>query len=162
MARFRQRELAGVRSWLPITSHRVLGEGGADFDRLQSLYGLVRAHDGSEALALAVQAVGRVAAQSELSGCGAAARRSISRRQRSRPRRSIATPYVYMYDVTVLAVAVAFLLRLALARGFTSGIEIAALAAAGALILMFPYVKTQVGLAAVLIVLALIVRRALA
>jgi hypothetical protein len=62
----------------------------------------------------------------------------------------------------VLAVAVAFMLRLALAREFLSGIEIAALTAAGALILIYPYVKTQVGLAAVVIVMVLIVHRAVA
>jgi hypothetical protein len=66
-----------------------------------------------------------------------------------------------MYDLVVLAVAVAFLLRFALEQGFRPG-EVAGLAAAGALILIFPYVKTQVGLAAVLIVLALVAQRALA
>jgi len=55
---------------------------------------------------------------------------------------------------------VAFLLRFALAREFLSCIEIAALAAAGALILIYPYVKTQVGLAAVAIVMVLIAHRA--
>jgi arabinofuranan 3-O-arabinosyltransferase len=36
--------------WAPITSRIVLGEGAADFSRLQSLFGLVRSHGGSEAL----------------------------------------------------------------------------------------------------------------
>ena len=62
----------------------------------------------------------------------------------------------------MLAVAVAFLLRLALASEFLSRIEIAALAAAGALILIYPYVKTNVGLTAVVIVMGLIVHRAFA
>jgi hypothetical protein len=53
-------------------------------------------------------------------------------------------------------------LRFALAGEFLSWIEIAALGAAGALILIYPYVKTNVGLAAVVIVMGLIVRRALA
>jgi hypothetical protein len=66
-----------------------------------------------------------------------------------------------MYDLAVLAVSVAFLLRVALEQGFRTG-EIAALSVAGALILIFPYVKTQVGLAAVLIVLTLAARRAVA
>jgi arabinofuranan 3-O-arabinosyltransferase len=73
----------------------------------------------------------------------------------------LATPYIYMYDLVVLAVAIAFLLRLPLQRGFSAA-DIGALAAAGILILTFPYVKTQVGLAAVLIVAALVVQRALA
>jgi hypothetical protein len=73
----------------------------------------------------------------------------------------LATPYIYMYDLVVLAVAIAFLLRLSLQRGFSAA-DIGALAAAGILILAFPYVRTQVGLAAVLIVGALVVQRALA
>jgi hypothetical protein len=60
----------------------------------------------------------------------------------------------------VLAIAVAFLLRFALARGFLTS-EIAGLCCAGALILIFPFVKTQVGLAAVLIVMTLAALRAI-
>jgi len=70
----------------------------------------------------------------------------------------LATPYLYMYDLVALAVAVAFLLRFALLRGFITS-EIVGLAGAGALILVFPYAKTQVGLAAALIVMALLVQR---
>ena len=73
----------------------------------------------------------------------------------------IATPYVYIYDFVILAVAVAFLLRVALKQGFAAS-EIVALPSAGALILAFPYVKTQLGLAAALIVIALMAQRALA
>ena len=58
----------------------------------------------------------------------------------------ITTPYLYIYDFVVLAVAVAFLLRLALMRGFTAS-EIVGLPIASALILAFPYMKTQLGLA---------------
>ena len=72
----------------------------------------------------------------------------------------VATPYVYMYDLVALAVAVAFLIRFALERGFLTS-EVVGFGSAGALILIFPYVKTQVGLAAVLIVIALIVQRTL-
>jgi hypothetical protein len=48
-----------------------------------------------------------------------------------------------------------------LQRGFFAA-DSGALAAAGILILAFPYVKTQVGLAAVLIVAALVVKHTLA
>ncbi len=152
---------AAFLHWMPITSRIVLGEGHADFGRLQSLFGLVRAYGGGETLAWAVQAAGSLAvavwlvllwrsrAAFELKAAALAAAALI------------ATPYLYMYDVVVLAVAVAFLLRYALARGFTAS-EIAGLATAGAFILIFPYVKTQTGLAAVLIVMALVVQRALA
>lgn len=47
--------------WMPITSHIVLGEGRADFGRLQSLFGLVRAHGGGATFAWTVQAAGSVA-----------------------------------------------------------------------------------------------------
>lgn len=147
--------------WLPITSHVVLGEGGADFARLQSLFGLVRAHGGSETLAWTVQSAGSIAtaalvvwlwhrrAPFEVKAAALAAGTLL------------VTPYVYMYDVVVLGVAVAFLLRLALQRGLSAS-EAAGLAAAGLLILIFPFVKTQVGLAAILIVMMLIVHRAFA
>jgi arabinofuranan 3-O-arabinosyltransferase len=146
--------------WLPVTGEIVLGQGRADFDRLQSLYGLVRAHGGSETIAWSLQAAASLAitaaivwlwrsrAPYELKAAALAAATLV------------ATPYVYMYDVVVLAVAVAFLLRFALDRGMSST-EIIGLGAAGALILAFPYIKTQTGLAAVLIVLALVLQRAL-
>jgi hypothetical protein len=147
--------------WMPITSHVVLGEGRADFARLQSLFGLVRAHGGSQTLAWAVQLVGSMVVAAlvvwlwrrrepyELKAAALAAGALL------------VTPYVYMYDLVVLGVAVAFLLRHAIERGLVAA-EAAALAAAGVLILIFPYVKTQVGLAAVVIVMMLIVHRAIA
>ncbi len=142
--------------WLPITGHLVLGEGVADFDRLQSLYGLVRAHDGSETLALALQGAGSIAAAIGIVWLWRSRAPFELKAAALAAATLVATPYVYMYDVTVLAVAVGFLLRFALKRGFTAA-ETCGLAAGAALILVFPYVRTQTGLAAVLIVLALIV-----
>jgi arabinofuranan 3-O-arabinosyltransferase len=144
----------------PATSRIVLGEGAAEFARLQSLFGFVRAHGGSETLAWSVQATGALAlavglvvlwrsrVPYELKAAALAAGALI------------ATPYLYIYDFVVLAVALAFLLRLSLQRGFAVG-EIVALPCVGALIFAFPYVKTQVGVAAALIVLALVAQRAL-
>jgi hypothetical protein len=146
--------------WAPLSSHALIDEGALDWYRLQSVFALVRAHGGSETLAWIVQgmvslalAVGlawlwqsRVAFELKAAALASGA--------------LLATPYLFMYDLVVLAVAVAFLLRLALAREFLSRIEIAALAAAGVLILIYPYVKTHVGLAAVVIVMALIAHRA--
>lgn len=145
--------------WMPITGRIVLGEGHADFSRLQSVFGLIRGHGGGETLAWSVQAalslalavllalLWRSRAPFDLKAAALAAGTLL------------ATPYVYMYDLVVLAVAVAYLLRFALERGFVAS-EIFGLAGAGALILSFPYVKTQVGLAAVLIVLVLVAQRA--
>ena len=146
--------------WAPLSSRALIDQGALDWYRLQSVFALVRAHGGGETLAWIVQgvvtlslAVGlawlwkrRVAFELKASALAAGA--------------LLATPYLFMYDLVVLAVAVAFLLRLGLAREFLSRIEIVALATAGALILIYPYVKTQVGLVAVAIVMALIVHRA--
>ena len=146
--------------WAPISNRVLIDQGALDWYRLQSVFALVRAHGGSETLAWIVQGVlslllavglvwlwkSRVAFELKAAALAAGA--------------LLATPYLFMYDLVVLAVAVAFLLRLALAREFLSRIEIAALAAAGALILIYPYVKTNVGLAAVVIVMGLIVHRA--
>ena len=144
--------------WMPITSHVVLGEGGADWHRLQSLFGFVRAHGGSEPLAWAMQATAALALAA-----------SLCRLWRSRvpyelkgaalaTATLLATPYLYIYDLVVLAVPVAFLLRLALARGFLVS-EIFGLAAGGILLLIYPYVATHVGFAATLIVGVLILQR---
>jgi hypothetical protein len=155
----------GGASWLafadsvPVTSRVILNRGATEWSRLQSLFGFMRAHGAGETLAWTDQAIvtlgfaaglvvlWRSRAAYELKAAALAAGALI------------ATPYVFIYDLVVLAVAVAFLLRLALQRGFTIG-EIVGLPCAGALLLAFPVVKTQVGLAAVLIVLALVVTRA--
>jgi arabinofuranan 3-O-arabinosyltransferase len=155
----------GAASWLAFlqglsaTSRVVLGEGGADWNRLQSLFGLIRAHGAGETLAWGAQAgvalvvavalvlLWRSRATFELKAaaltCGTL----------------LATPYVYMYDLVVLAVAVGFLLRDGLQRGFSS-VDGITLTPAAVLILIYPYAPTQVGLAATLIVSALTAFRA--
>jgi arabinofuranan 3-O-arabinosyltransferase len=146
--------------WMPITSAVVLGEGRADWSRLQSVFGLVRAYGGSAQLAWGLQLAISLAtlvgvtwlwrgrAPFDLKAAALAAGTLV------------VTPYLYMYDLVVLAVAVAFLIRFALVRGFMVG-EVFGLGGAAALILTFPFVKTQVGLAAVLIVMLLVVQRAI-
>jgi arabinofuranan 3-O-arabinosyltransferase len=148
--------------WAPISSRALIDEGALDWYRLQSVFALVRAHGGSEALAWTMQAIvslglvvglvwlwrSRVPFELKAAALVAAT--------------LLATPYLFMYDVVVLAVAVAFLLRLALARDFLDRVEIAGLSLGGVLILIYPYVKTHVGLAAVIIVMVLVARRALA
>ncbi len=145
---------------MPAISHAALSEGAIGFGRMQSLFGLVRTLGGGERLAWAVQASGVLAlalallwlwrsrAAYELKAAALAAGALI------------ATPYVFTYDLVVLAVAVGFLLRFLLARGFWPT-EAAGLVGAGLLILAFPYLTGQLGLAAVLIVFALAARRAL-
>jgi hypothetical protein len=144
----------------PLTSRVVLGEGGADWDRLQSLFGFVRANGGGEALAWTVQTIATLALATALVVLWRSRVAYDLKAAALATGALIATPYLYTYDLVVLAVAVAFLLRYALERGFSTA-EILGLPIAGALILMFPYVKTQVGLAAVLIVMALVAQRVL-
>jgi hypothetical protein len=145
--------------WMPITSRVVLTEGQADWSRLQSLFGLVRALGGSAQLAWIVQATGSIAVAAAIVYVWRS-RAAFDLKAAALAAGTLAvTPYLYMYDLVVLAVAIAFLLRFALARGFLTS-DIVGLGVAGALILSYPYVKTQVGLAAVLMVLALIAQRA--
>jgi arabinofuranan 3-O-arabinosyltransferase len=147
--------------WMPITGRVVLGEGAADWSRLQSLFGLMRAHGAGEMLAWTVQTVSALAV---VAGIVALWRSPASYEIKAAALAAgalLVTPYIYIYDLVVLAVAVAFLLRLALRRGF-SAVDVGALGAAGLLILSFPYVQTQVGLAAVIIVAGLVVQRAFA
>jgi len=70
------------------------------------------------------------------------------------------TPYVLIYDSVVLAVPVAFLLHHHLEHGFSRS-DVAGLVAASALLLSYLFFTAPVGLAATLIVFALIVRRAI-
>jgi arabinofuranan 3-O-arabinosyltransferase len=145
--------------WMPITSRIVLGEGHADWSRLQSVFGLVRAHGGSEALAWTFQGAFSLALTLGLVWLWRSAVAYDLKAAALAAGALLVTPYLYMYDLPALAIAVAFLLRYALRSGFNAS-EIAGLASAGVLILIYPYVKTQVGLAAALIVMALVTQRA--
>jgi hypothetical protein len=144
--------------WIPTTSHVVLGQGGADFSRLQSLFGLVRMLGGSELLAWQLQGgcAGLLALTVMLlwhSGIAfelKAAALSCAA--------LLATPYLYIYDLVALTIPVAFLLRFAFARGLLPS-EAAGLSAAVALLLSHPYAQAQVGVAATVIVAMLIVQR---
>lgn len=147
--------------WMPITSRVVLGEGHADFGRLQSVFGLVRAYGGGETLAWTLQGATSIALAVMIVWLWRSRVPYDLKAAALAAATLVVTPYVYMYDLVVLAVAVAFLIRFVLDRGFAPR-EVYGLGAAGVLILSFPYVKTQAGLAAVVIVLTLITRRALA
>jgi hypothetical protein len=145
--------------WMPVTSRVVLGEGLADWGRLQSLFGVVRSHGGSEQLAWIVQALGSITVTAGVVWVWRSRFAFHLKAAALAAGTLLVTPYVYMYDLVILAVAVAFLLRYALAHGFTAS-DVAGLGGGAALILIYPAVPTQVGLAAVLIVAALIVHRA--
>lgn len=154
----------GTTAWsaffasMPVASETFFADGRGDWAKLQSLFGLIRAHGGSETLAWSVQWAlivtlmislcwlwrSRAPFEVKAAALGAGA--------------LLATPYIYMYDLAALAVPAAFLLRLML-RDTARPIEILGLSLSGVLILTFPYVKTQVGLAATIILMGLIIGR---
>jgi arabinofuranan 3-O-arabinosyltransferase len=155
----------GAASWLAFlqglstTSRVVLGEGGADWNRLQSVFGLMRAHGARETLAWSTQAAAALAVAVALVRLWRSRATFDLKAAALTCGALLATPYVYMYDLVVLAVAVAFLVRDGLQRGFSS-VDGTALGVAAILILVYPYAPTQVGLAATLIVSALTAFRA--
>lgn len=156
----------GTAAWsaffasMPVASQTFFVEGLGDWAKLQSVFGLIRAQGGTETLAWSVQwtlivvlMIGlcwlwrsRAPFEVKAAALGAGA--------------LLATPYIYMYDLVALAVPAAFLLRLML-KDSARPIEILGLALAGVLMLLFPYVKTQVGLAATIILMGLVVDRAM-
>jgi hypothetical protein len=152
---------ASWQAFLDGIGHAAHSDAFADWGKLQTAFGLVRAFGGSEPLAWIVQAFVALLAASAIvvlwrscaayeikaAGLGTAA--------------LLATPHLLTYDLVVLAVPLAFLVRLGSARGLlpheATGIGLACL-----LILMFPFVAAPVGFGAVVVMAILIVRRALA
>ena len=141
------------------TSRAFLSEGHADFSKLQTAFGLVRTLGGSEALAWSVQAaVALIAAAAIVLQWRSNAAYEIKAAALGAGA-MLATPYLYTYDLVVLGVPLAFLFRLGRVRGFLPH-ELAGIGLACLLILIFPFVKAPVGFAAVLVVAALVARRA--
>ncbi|MBV9557720.1 MAG: DUF2029 domain-containing protein [Pseudolabrys sp.] len=144
--------------WMPTTSQAVLGEGLAEFGRLQSVFGFVRSLGGSEALAWGAQGTVAVALAVTVFAVWRS-RADFALKAASLSAAALAaTPYLYMYDLVALAIPVAFLVRFGLRDGF-SRIEVAGLSTAAVLLLIYPYVKAQVGMAAAIVVIALIAQR---
>jgi arabinofuranan 3-O-arabinosyltransferase len=135
----------GSASWqafAPGIGHALASDGSADWGKLQSAFGFVRALGGGDALAWTVQIIVAVVA-------GAA----IALLWRSRA--------PFEIKAAVLAVPLAFLFRLGRAHGFIA-YELAGMGLACLLILIFPFVEAPVGFAAVLVVAAMTIKRALA
>jgi uncharacterized iron-regulated membrane protein len=153
----------GSESWLafaPGIGHSLVNDGAADWGKMQTVSGLVRALGGGDALAwsaqigiavLAAAAVAviwrsSVAYEIKAAALGVAA--------------LLAAPHLLTYDLVILAVPLAFLFRLGRADQFlpyeTAGMGLACL-----LIFIFPFVEAPVGLAAVVVTAALVANRAL-
>ena len=155
----------GLKTWqaffhyLPLTSALVLTNGLAGFDKLQTIFGVVRWCGGDEALAWILQGAmtvscivavlliwrQRVAHETKAAALGVAV--------------LLATPYLYVYDLVALAVPMAFLVRLGLKQGFMS-CEIEGLILASTLVFIIPLSSGPAGLLAILVIALLIGRRA--
>jgi len=144
---------------IPHTSQAFLSDGWADFGKLQTLFGLARMLGAPETAAWTLHAA--------LALDAAAAVWLIWRSRAAYEIKAaalvtgalVATPYLYTYDLVVLAVPLAYLYRLG-RRGHFLRYEIGGMAAACALIASFPFIGAPVGFGAVLIVAALVLRRA--
>jgi hypothetical protein len=143
------------------TSQAILSDGLADWGKLQTAFGLTRMLGGSEALAWTVQIVVALIAAGAIAVLWRSRATYEIKAAALGTGALLATPYLFTYDLVVLAVPLAFLFRLGRARGFLPH-EVAGIGLACLLILIFPFVTAPVGFAAVLVVAALIVRRALA
>jgi arabinofuranan 3-O-arabinosyltransferase len=145
---------------LTTVSQRTLSQGLSGWNSLQTIFAFVRALGGGETLAWVIQGV--VALGIAIALCalwrsgvpfelkaGALAVGGL-----------LATPYLFFYDLVLLAVPTAFFLRFAMSNGFRRS-ECVLLLISGALILSYPLMTTQVGLAAILIIAFLIGHRAM-
>jgi arabinofuranan 3-O-arabinosyltransferase len=143
---------------MPLNAKAVLGDGVADFSKLQSLFGLIRTFGGSETTAWMFQIT---AALASALGVSVLSRRPVPFELKAAALAVgtlLITPYVYVYDLTILALPTAFLIRLGLRTGFWPG-EPAALVTAAACIFLFNFSPMPPGLLAMLIFAALILRR---
>jgi hypothetical protein len=146
--------------WMPMFSKAFLVEGKATWWKLQSTLSMVRYFGGSEMLAWTCQWIvsGAVAIGLVLMWRSPQVRYSLKAASLA-VGTVLTTPYLYMYDMMVLAIAVAYLVRLGLAGGFQP-YEIRALVCALGLFLVFTFSGIPTGLAATLIIAALVLRRA--
>lgn len=157
----------GTATWLAFignishTSQAFLSDGWADFGKLQTAFGLTRTLGFSERAAWTVQAVVALGAATAVAALWRSRAATEIKAAALSAGAMLATPYLYTYDLVVLAVPLAFLWRMGRTSGFLQH-ELSAIALACLLILIFPFVTAPVGLGAVLIVAALIARRALA
>ncbi len=142
-------------------SQAFLADGLAGFNKLQTAFGLVRTLGGSEQLAWTVQAVVALVAAAAIAVLWKSRAAHEVKAAAAGTGALLATPYLYTYDLAVLAVPLAFLIHLGRARGFLAH-ELAGIGVACLLIAIFLFVKFPVGFAAILVVAALVVRRALA
>lgn len=153
----------GFASWqgfLSSIGYTFYVNGMIDWGKLQSMFGVTLALGGSEALAWAMQIIvvlltaaaiailwrSRAAFELKAAALGVGT--------------LLAAPHLFAYDLVILAVPLAFLIRLGRADGFLA-YEMGGIGLACLFILLLPALKAPVGFAAILVVAALVLRRAL-
>jgi hypothetical protein len=153
----------GGESWLAFTAgigHSLVSDSAADWGKMQTASGLVRALGGGDVLAWSAQIGVTVIA----AGAVAALWRGSVAYEIKAAALGVATllaaPHLLTYDLVILAVPLAFLFRLGRAHGFLS-YELSGMGLACLLILIFPVVQAPVGFAAVVVTAALVANRAL-
>lgn len=132
----------------------LLGRGVTGYDKLQSLFGLLR-HAGV-GLGPALAAQGALAAGTGLA-VAAIWRAGFSREEKAAALATgvlLATPYVFLYDLPLLALPLAFLARTGLDRTDLALIGTAMLA-----VFAYPFIGASCGLGAIVAVAALVGRR---
>jgi arabinofuranan 3-O-arabinosyltransferase len=141
--------------FLPLATASLLVRGDNGWQNLQTVYGLVRWLGFDNGAGWAMQGI--------VVAFTAATLVWLWRRDVPFPLKAaalsaatlLATPYLYIYDFTILSVSFAFLYR---QRAFDP-IEIAGMSLAGIFVGAFLFIPAPVGLAAIALVLALVIRR---
>jgi arabinofuranan 3-O-arabinosyltransferase len=153
----------GSESWAAFASgisHSLVSDGSADWGKMQTVSGLIRAFGGGDTLAWSVQIGVTVIAAAAVAVVW---RSSVAYEIKAATlgvAALIAAPHLLTYDLVILAVPLAFLFRLGRAHGFQQ-YELAGMGLACLLIFVFPFVEAPVGLAAVVVTAALVANRAL-
>jgi len=146
---------AGFLGFLPQTASSVLGEGAAGFQKLQSVYGLMRWIGANEMFAWCAQGGIMIAAVIGVFELWRHDTPYAAKAAALATATILATPYAYMYDFPLLAVAFAFLYR---ERAFN---RVEAMVAAATLLAMLPFMRVAAPIGPLLALLPalLIVRR---
>ena len=140
----------GISAWeaflhaLPVVSQTTLGDGSADWAKLQSLFGVVRLIGGSEELAWTLQAALVTGVILQLATMWRSKMSFALKAAALVTGALLCTPYLFIYDLVMLAVPMAFLFRAGRNTGELPG-EMIGLAAASLLILIYPLVQGPVG-----------------
>ena len=140
------------------TSDAFLVNGWADFGKLQTALGLVRALGGTENAAWVAQGAVFVAAAAAVGWVWRSKTDYELKAAALGIGALLATPYLYTYDLMVLAIPFAFLWRHARTHGLLP-YELAGIGIVYALILAFPVIDKPVGFVALLLTAALTARR---